>query len=99
MGDLLIFGAVLFLGYSAGYFGKRPTVLPGWLRHLVALPLPIWLLLAVYLLDAQERDAGQQGDELIWFFVLLLMVSPGIICWVVGYLVGATRDNQVEPVV
>ena len=87
--------AALLLAYLVAYFGGRLSVVPSALRHLLFLPFPIWAWLAVFL----SSPPAKEGSQLGWFVAGLVMASPIIVAWCVGYLVGAMRDKTVETVV
>lgn len=78
---LLIF-ASFAIGYSVGWFTPRIKWLGRVARWVGFALLPFWAYVGVL---ATSTSTGTLSEDLAWFIVGLMMLSPVILSWIVGF--------------
>lgn len=80
---LLLF-ACLAIGYGAGWFTPRIKRLGRVARWLGFGLLPFWAYAGVM---ATTKSTGTLREDFAWFMVGLMMLSPIILSWIVGFVI------------
>ena len=79
---LLVF-ASLAIGYGAGWFTPRIRRLGRVARWIGFGLLPFWAYAGVM---AMSTPTGTLREDFAWFMVGLMMLSPVILPWIVGFV-------------